>query len=561
MTVSDAPTTELGYPGGILPVLGRDGAGFYVDGLEVNADLRFPASSVVYDRMRREDGQVASVGRAITYPILNATARLKGGRDEVRKFVEQELGLGLDDEEAGRRRRRRQGIVFRDHLREALLSLWFGFMPFEQLYDVDVAAPGLEDPANPGRLYAHLRKLAPRMPRTLAEVRVARDGGLAAIVQQPPPGATSRDAMRGIVIPVDRLVMYVNEREGADWTGNSLLRSAYKHWLIKDALIRLGAQIVERNGMGIPVAKIDDERHRAKALALVKAFRAGATAGAVLEPGITSLDVIGVAGSTADELPRVKYHDEAIGRSLLAMFLNLGHDNGARALGATFVDYFLLAVNSVLRQLEETITEHIIRDLVELNYGPDEAYPVLRFEDLTAEATPTAEALKALADAGLITPDRDTENDLRRRYRLPAKPEATGDEAVEDAAGSPVADVGIPALIDAGVITPDEGRRMLKLPGAAPGIPAPAGAAPAPVMPEDGEAEVIELPAAMAADLAGNRTAIRSYLGLDVAPDARITTGDYRLDDEGLTGDVLVDRLAALADRIAALRQLDGRGR
>ena len=544
MTVSDAPVNELGTPGGIAPVLSAGlGTGFYVEGLEHNPELRFPLSALVYDRMRKEDGEVASVARAITYPILNAGRRLVGGRDEVRRFVERELGLDLTEDDEGRRRRRREGIVFRDHLREALLALWFGFMPFEQVYEVGPAAPGLEDPEAPGRLYAHLRKLAPRMPRTLAEIRVGRDGGLAGIVQLPAPtaGLTGTPHRDGTFIPVDRLVMYVNEREGADWTGNSLLRAAYKHWLIKDALIRVGAQIVERNGMGIPFVSYSDEKDRGKALALAKAIRSGAEAGGALAPGM-SVTIAGVSGSTADELPRVKYHDESIGRSLLAMFLNLGHDNGARALGATFVDYFLLAVNAVLRNVEEVVTEHVIRDLVELNYGPDEAYPVLKFDDLTAEATPTAEALKALADAGLITPDRDTEADLRRRYRLPAKPAApSGEEAVEDAAASPVAEVGIPALIEAGIITPDEGRRMLRLPGNAPGIPG----APPPA-PTDGD--VIELPVAMAADLTGNRDAIRTL----------ITTGDYLLDPEGLTteltGDPLVDQLTALADKVAALR-------
>lgn len=533
MTVSDAPTTALGYAGGVAPVMGGlGGTGFYFEGLDTNTDLRFPASAIVYDRMRNEDGQVASVARAITYPILNAKRRLVGDgvRPEVLAFVESELGLNL---EAGQARRRRQGIVLREHVREALLCLWFGFMPFEQLYDVDVASPGLEDPADPGRLYAHLRKLAPRMPRTIEEVRVARDGGLEGIVQAPAPGVTT--GTRGVAIPVDRLVYYVNEREGADWTGRSLLRAAYKHWLIKDALIRLGAQIVERNGMGIPFVTYDKPEQRAQALTIAKALRAGAESGAALPLGM-SVSIVGVAGSTADELPRIKYHDESIGRSLLAMFLNLGHDNGARALGATFVDYFLLAVNSIIGNLDETITEHVIRDLVELNYGPDEPYPTLVTDDLTAEATPTAESLKALADAGLITYDRDLEADVRRRYRLPAMPPPTGDTAVEDAAASPIASVGVPALIEAGVIDADEGRQMLKLPGRAPG---PAATPPDPdVVPDDGVAEVIELPAAMAANLSAYRGAIRHELGLDQA----------------VTGDPLVDQLTSLVDRVTALR-------
>ena len=432
MTVSDAPTSELGHPGVLAPILGTDptgGAVYYVDGLDVNPDLRFPASTVVYDRMRKEDGQVGSVMRSIVLGITGANRRLTeaGVRPEVRAFIANELGLNLSEDQA-RARRRRQGVVLTDHLREAALCLVFGFMPFEQVYDVDVAAPGLEDPDAPGRLFAHLRKLAPRMPRSLQEVRVARDGGLVGIVQEPPPAARGQVATRGVFIPVDRLVMYVHDREGADWTGNSVLRSAYKHWLIKDALIRLGAQIVERNGMGVPVVTVDGPEHRAKGLGIAKAFRAGATAGVVLEPGIRSVDLVGVSGATADELPRVKYHDESIGRSLLAMVLNLGHDNGARALGETLLGIFRDFLNSINRGLDEVITEHIIRDLVELNYGPEEPYPTLVTEDLTEELA--AEALKQLADAGLIVPDEQLEAHLRRRYGLPAIDQATRPQPV-----------------------------------------------------------------------------------------------------------------------------------
>jgi hypothetical protein len=544
MSVTDAPQTELGTPGGLAPVLGIGGGGFLVEGLDTNVDLRFPASTIVYDRMRNEDGQVVSVARAITYPILNAQRRLVGDdvRPEVMRFLEGELGLNLVK---GRARRRRHGIVLRDHVREALLSLWFGFMPFEQVYAVDVASPGLEDEADPRRLYAHLRKLAPRMPRTLSEVRVSRDGGLDGIVQAPTDGSGDP---RGVRIPVDRLVYYVNEKEGADWTGRSLLRAAYKHWLIKDALIRLGAQIVERNGMGIPIVTYDKPQQRGQAVALAKALRAGAEAGGAMPVGM-SVAIVGVTGQTADELPRVKYHDEAIGRSLLAMFLNLGHDNGARALGATFVDYFLLAVNGIIGNLDETITEHVIRDLVELNYGPDEPYPTLVTDDLTAEATPTAEALKALADAGLITYDRPLEDDVRRRYRLPPKPQPTGDQAVEDAAASPVATVGIPALIDAGVIDADEGRQMLKLPGRAPGVPGVPAVPDPDRVPDDGD--VVELPLALTANLSEARPLIRAVLGL-----THIATGDPDVDDalNGAAPDALVSQLASLVDRVTALR-------
>lgn len=415
---TDAPTNELGAPG-ISSVLGG-----WLDTWEETAELRFPLNLAVYDRMRN-DAQVDAVLRAIVLAILRTRCRLEGEdvRPEVTRFCTTELGL----EERGRRgtrRRRREGIVFDEFLRHALLMLPFGFMAFEQVYDPGPPAPG-QGEGLPD-VVAHLRKLAPRMPRTISGIEVARDGGLEAIRQYVPGAGGSATAgfTQEIRIPRDRLVMFVNEREGGNWSGRSILRSAYPHWLVKQALMRLGPIIIERNGMGIPVVTYPMGGDEQKALGLAKALRAGEEAGAAVPEGY-KVELLGVNGHIKDELPLLRYHDEAIGRAALAMFLNLGHDRGARSLGETFVDFFVAALGAVLNEVEGIVTEYVIRDMVELTFGADEAYPELVFDELTAESAPTAEALARLADVGLIIPDDDLRSDIRRRYRLPPPPEVS----------------------------------------------------------------------------------------------------------------------------------------
>lgn len=471
-TPGDAPTQELGYAAGTVATGAGLSTHLLYEGLEDTAELRFPMSSVVYDRMRRSDGQVSSVVRAMFGPILQQPRRLVGDDVDpgVMRFCQAQTGIGLPLE--ARRRRRRQGISYDAHLRDALLSLPFGLMPFEQVYEVAPPAAGFEDTAR-APLVAHLRKLAPRMPRTLIELRVARDGGLLGIVQAPPP---DRTATAGVFIPTERLVVYVNDKEGADWTGNSVLRAAYKHWLIKDALLRLGPMIVERNGMGVPVITGPPEA-RARGLAAARSFRAGSEAAMFLETGL-SLTLVGVSGTTRDELPLVEYHDRAASRSLLAMFLDLGMTGGLGDAGVsrTFVDQFLMSLRAVIANLEETFTEHVLRDLVELNYGEDEPYPVLKFDPLSSEAPPTADALKALVEAHLLTPDLELEQEVRRRHQLPARAVEDGTEAAppDDVAASPFATVGLPALVAAGIMSAEEARELLGLP---PGAPIPEDAA------------------------------------------------------------------------------------
>lgn len=473
-----APTAELGGAG--LPTVGG-----VLSTWEETPDLRFPLSVQVYDRMRREDAQTASVLRAVTLPIRRTTWQLAADDDdvavrpEVRRMVAAELGL----DEGGRRRRRRQGITWSDHLRHALLMLPLGVMPFEQVYEVGDPHPetGLTGPV------AHLRKLGPRFPRTLETLNVSADGGLESIVQQ---AQRANGRFDRVTIGIDRLVVYVNEREGGDWTGLSVLRSAYKHWLIKDRLLRLGPMATERNGMGVPVVTYPEGGDRSIALRAARSVRAGEDAGTALPAGYT-LELKGVTGSTRDELPLVKYHDQAIGRNMLAMVLDLGHDNGARSLGDTFVDLLTMAQDAIAEEVAVTSTEHIIRDLVELNYGEDEPYPRLEAQPIEPRGQASSEALAALADKGLLGPiGSDLANDVRRRYRLPAIPPPDPDEGggTDDAAGSPFADVGLPALTEAGIIGVEEARELLNLPPGAP-IP-PEATVPASALSADQRARI-----------------------------------------------------------------------
>ncbi len=436
MTVADAPTREIGSALTTYPIaIGAPGQ-LLVDSTEETAELRFPESAIVYDRMRKTDGQHAAVLRAAMLPLQRTAWRLSGGdvNPKVMAFVESELGLAG---RAGRQRRRGQGVVWSEHLRLAMLQLVFGFMPFEQVYVVGPPSAGQEGLSGD---VAHLRKLAPRLPRTLTQTpRVERDGGLAGIVQTVAGAAADKLAGTSAgeaFIPVDRLAMFVHEREGADWTGTSIFRASYKHWLIKDGLLRLGPMVAERNGMGVPVVYFTEEADRKAALDIATRVRAGADSGAALKNGM-KLDLVGVSGSTRDELPLIRYHDEAAGRSTLAMFLNLGHDRGSQSLGETFADFFVMSLDAVADSIAETTTEHVIRDLVELNFGPDEAYPVLLADPIGAEATPTAEALKSLSDAGLLgSIDPDLVGEVRRRYGLPALPALPEADEVEDVSGN-----------------------------------------------------------------------------------------------------------------------------
>ncbi|WP_313366619.1 hypothetical protein [Microbacterium sp.] len=389
---------------------------------ETNPLLVWPLSLEAYDKMRREEPQVVSVLRAVMLPILSAHYQIDPGeaREEVVTRVASDLGLGIKGRDPIPPHRTRGRFSWREYVRLALLSLVYGHSVFEQVYEPD--AFGL----------LRLKKLAWRPPRTIAKFVVAPDGGLDAITQH---GLLS--GQRGeVTIPVSHLVVHVNEREGANWIGQSLLRSAYKMCILKDRVLRVQTMSIERNGLGVPVytsAPVPDgadpdahkewlESEKDAGLQIAQDFRAGDDSGASIPHG-AKLELLALTGKLPDTDRPLKYFDEQIARAVLAHVLNLGGDDstGSYALGDTLESIFTNSLNAVAAEFVDVTQQHVIEDYVDLNWGPDEPAPRLVVSKIGADTPVTADAIRALVDAKVITPDEALEGHVRELMRLPAR--------------------------------------------------------------------------------------------------------------------------------------------
>lgn len=384
---------------------------------ESTPELQWPNNLPIYDAMVRQDAQVASVLRAVTHPVRRTAWRIEpnGAPDHVVEHVALDLGLPIKGREDLAPGRLRDRFSWNDHLRHALLMLRYGHIFFEQVY---------REPGDDGLL--HLRKLGPRMPRSIAKFNVARDGGLVSIEQHPDSAATTVVAGKGITLPVNRLVGYVYEREAGNWAGQSLLRQAYKNWIIKDRLLRTQAQAIDRNGMGIPKytdAPEGGNEGLQKGLEIATEMRGGDNAGVAIPNG-AEVELMGVSGNVPDADKPIRYHDEQIARAVLAHFLNLGTQTGSWALGSTFADFFTQSLQAVAQDVADVTTAHVIEDLVDLNYGVDMPAPKLVFDEIGSQTAALATAIKQLVDAGVISADEGLEAHLRLGLGLPTKTDA-----------------------------------------------------------------------------------------------------------------------------------------
>lgn len=420
-------TREVGYVvDGVIP-----GWSAFLTDVEENPALQFPACVGVYARMRREETQLQSVLKAVKLPIQRTAWQIDpyGADPVVVDFVAANLGLPVVGG-APVRGLSRQRFSWVDHLRLALTSLDYGFAFFEQVYEYREADK---------RLW--LRKLGWRPQPSITAINIDRDGGLVSIEQA---GVQSASKMG-----VDRLVAYVPEREGGNWSGISLLRPSYKYWLLKDRLLRVQSTTVERNGMGVPVYTapdvqgVDDIEARQSAeidrgLEIARSFRSGETAGASIPFG-AKLELLGVSGNLPDADKPIRYYDEQMARSALAHFLNLGTQTGSWALGTTFADFFTLSLQTIAEQIADVASKHIVSDLVDLNFGADVQAPRVVFDEIGAQTPATAEALQSLVQTRVIRPDDALERFMRDRYGLPeADIETVRDIGSSGVQGTPV---------------------------------------------------------------------------------------------------------------------------
>lgn len=426
-----APRTEKGYVNGLA---GQSyGWGWDNDPFEDNIACQWPNSVYTYARMARQDARVSSVLRALGLPIRRTSWRIRpnGASDEVTEFIARNLGLPVEGGDPDvPTQRMRDRFSWPQHLQYALTAQQFGHAVCEQVYRIEGSGSNL-------RLVLH--KLAPRPQSSISYWNVDRDGGLIS-VQQWGAGTFGAAGMvvmapgtMGDAITIDRLVVYARDPEPGVWTGNSLLRPAYKHWLAKDELMRIEVAAARRHGIGVPVITGNeedsaDDTRMDELLAQASAYRGGETAGLALTEGET-FDVKAPTGTPMDPRRAIEYHDHAIATVALAHFLNLDGAGGSYALASVQADTFVQSVQTVADDIRDVAQAHIVEDLVDLNWGPDEPTPLLVFDEIGSRQDATAAALQMLVNARLLTPDDRLEAFLRSASGLPgADPDTEHEE-------------------------------------------------------------------------------------------------------------------------------------
>jgi hypothetical protein len=410
------PTNEIGTVlnaafsvGGMAPWTS------FIDTEEYVPQLIWPNSVRTYREMRT-DAQISALFTATMLGLAKMKWSIdpNGAPDDMVNKLAADYNLPILGQEADNQKRGRlkNRFSFRNHQRLAMKAGIYGHYFFEQI--------GYIGDGNQGRPtdgFWHLQKLAERPPSTIQDFRLSEDGGLISIIQNvQKSGGTFNNPVPEI--PIDRLVGYVWDKEGANWVGRSWFRDVYKNWLIKDRLLRIDAVNHERAG-GVPYIEAHPGATTAEIDSLnrmAQSFRIGDTAGGAVPSGAKFNIARGLQSSVIES---AIYHDEAMARKFLLMIMQLGQTrSGSRALGQTFADFWSAGLEAISWWFADTFNEHVLEDDIDWNWGEDvDQVPILTFE---VDPELASQDIAAMITAGAIIVDDDLEAEIRKEFGLPA---------------------------------------------------------------------------------------------------------------------------------------------
>lgn len=374
---------------------------------DYNPNLQFPESVDTFNEMRKSDGTVIAILKAIKHPILSAKWQIQSaGEDkedkEIADFVQHNLF---------------EKIQFKKFLKEALGYLDFGFYYFEKVFEVK---DGMIE----------WKKFAPRVPKShyLWEITGKEwvNGHPAGVTQQLISADDDKNELTNYpTIPWGKLILFTNDREGNNFEGVSVLRYAYKHWYYKDLMYKVSSVSAERYGVGVPIAKVKSSMKaasRQKVEEWLKNIRSNEKSYGVLTDDVTEFKIQTPEGSGvgAQVKDNIEHHDRKIYDSILAGFLNLSSgDGGSNALSKDQSSFFLEGLQSVSDYIVDELQPHI-KELVDMNYADVKKYPKLMVTDVgSISMDEQIGAINTAVTGGLLQLTPDDVAAIRSTLKLP----------------------------------------------------------------------------------------------------------------------------------------------
>lgn len=394
---SNAMTVEEGWDGVVV-------SGGQIS-WEYNTKLTDPITRYNTYQEMRSDATVDTALNLVELPFKSARAHIQpASTDPTDQMIARFINDQLIDTSTFN-----SSYSFLQHCREASKMLQFGVMPFEI---VQYRGDWID---SDGKLYKKmnlLKKLAVRFPNSIKKwvFDATNSNGLDAIEQYSVQGDISKDFKGSLTIPIEKMIIYTNDKIGSNWEGTSILRPAYKHWYFKNSFYKVEGIGIQKNALSTPVLYLNypSEASLLKGRKILRSYGASEETGTMLQEGKERLEMLNSGITTSAIQGAINHHDSKILQTVFGGFMLLGQESrgGARNLGSSLIELFMMQVDSTLALLCDYINRYLIPKIVNTNFSNVVKYPKMyATSDRVTDRLTMAMIAKILVETSLISSD------------------------------------------------------------------------------------------------------------------------------------------------------------
>ena len=328
-------------------------------------------------------------------------------------------------------------FTWTDTISEIISFLTYGWSYHEIVYKYRRGRnknQGLSSKYNDGLI--GWKKLPIRAQETFFEWRYDEESDeLLGMVQTPPPYYPT------LFIPIEKALHFTTKSRKGNPEGKSILRNVYRDWYFKKRIQEIEGIGIERDLAGFPVITgpegqdlwEDDEDMKKMLMAaesIVTSIRRDSREGLVLPFGWTLQLLSTGSRRQFDTNQIIERYDKRIATAVLADFVLLGQQSvGSFALADNKTQLFSLAIGTYLDIICEVFNNQAIPRLIDINgdhFKGITEYPKMTHGDIEApDIEKLSNFVANMVGNGIIAPDEELENHMRRAAGLPEIPEGS----------------------------------------------------------------------------------------------------------------------------------------
>lgn len=378
---------------------------------EYLSNLRGRQAARMWDEMRRSEAQISMLLNAIMNPIKAANWEIEpvDAADQSATLHADLITQCLFEM-----------IDFDTFKHEALTVVPFGFALMEVVHCVEHNDPKFGT-------FNGLRSLAFRSQKTIENWQLeAKTGRILGVNQY-----TYSDLGGNQFIPGQFLLVFTHLKEGDNYEGISALRPMLGAYKRKEMYLKLAAIGIERYAIGTPIGTVPKGKERTLEYDEFSKLLQNYTSheqSYMIKPEGWTIEIQKGEFDASKIKELITFENTEFANAVVGNFLSLGMNGNASslALGSNLLDFFTSGIQSYADLICSVVNRQLIPQLVQMNFGPQKAYPKLKVSGISDKAgKELAEVIKFLADARALDPDKPLKEHLRKLYKMPKPDDST----------------------------------------------------------------------------------------------------------------------------------------